>query len=134
MKPTARNRTLSTCLLLLLCLGAWVWLPGCSTTSPEAATYATIDSSRVLVTSALRAWGDYCRSVEGTDRRVPLSVHLKVQEAYSLYRQAALAAVDSAMAWQAGTGPEPAQDTGRQLSVLAGNVVAIIAAAKESTQ
>jgi hypothetical protein len=104
-------------------------LAGCR--SPEVGRYTTIDASRVAVTQALGAWSDYCRQVEGTPARVPLSTHLKVKAAYDAYRQAAVAAVDAELAWAAGTGPEPDGTQVNRISALAAEVIAAMQAAKE---
>lgn len=114
-------RLVATCVALAM--------PGCA--SPEATAFATIDSSRVLVSQSMTAWAAYCKDVEGTPDRISLGTHQMVKQSYDAYRGAALAFVDAEIAWKAGTGPKPdyAVMSGA-LSKLAGDVLATIEAAK----
>lgn len=111
-------------LILLVVLVPLLLVWGCAT-APEVKSYQAIAASNVAVKHTLDAWGRYCLTVRGTTNEVTQVTHAKVKAAYEAYRQAALGAVDAAIAIKAGGASDWTQADSSLRSALAGFILAV---------
>ena len=92
---------------ILAFIVAAVLLAGCST-PPDRVAFNTLKSSEIAATDGLKAWANYCRSVESTPSRVTLGTHMKVKAAYDAYKASAVVAADAFI--EAKSSDLPARD------------------------
>lgn len=89
---------------LIAFIVAAVLLVGCAT-PPDRIAFNTLKSSEIAATDGLKAWANYCRSVEGTPSRVTLGTHMQVKAAYDAYKASAVVAADAFISAKSGDLP-----------------------------